>query len=99
MTLGTASAETLTVNNSTGMAADYISIQAAVNASTDGDTIIVYPGSYEENINADKANITIISQSGNPANTTVMAVDPDDYVFHVDADNVKHKRIQYHWRK
>lgn len=39
LTAATSSAATYTVNNSTGMEADFTSIQAAVNASSMGDII------------------------------------------------------------
>lgn len=35
------------------------SIQAAVNQAQDGDTILVYPGSYKESVYIDKDNITL----------------------------------------
>jgi parallel beta-helix repeat protein len=35
------------------------SIQAAVNKAKDGDTILVYPGSYKESVYIDKDNITL----------------------------------------
>jgi len=49
------------------------SIQAAVNsANTNGDTIIVYPGTYNENIEITKANnLVIMSASGNPDDTVI----------------------------
>jgi hypothetical protein len=37
---------------------DYTSIQAAVDAASDGDSIIVYPGTYQE-VNANTAAVTI----------------------------------------
>jgi hypothetical protein len=45
---------------------DYATIQAAVDAASDGDTIIVAPGTYEENINLAGKAITLRS------------VDPED---------------------
>ncbi|MDD5536057.1 MAG: hypothetical protein PHS36_02585, partial [Candidatus Cloacimonetes bacterium] len=39
----------------------YTSIQAAVNASGDGDTVLVYPGRYIENIVTIGNNIMIAS--------------------------------------
>ena len=51
-------------------AGQYTSIQTAVNASSPGDTVLVYPGSYLENISIiQKSNISVISleaTSGNP---------------------------------
>ncbi|MFY1112562.1 MAG: NosD domain-containing protein [Methanosarcinaceae archaeon] len=78
---------TITVNNSTGPAADFESIQDAVNAAYDGDTVLVYAGMYTENVDVDKANITIRSESGNPLDTVVQAVDSPQ-VFSVTSDRV-----------
>lgn len=51
-------------------AGQYTSIQAAINESAPGDTILVYPGRYLENISIiQKSNISVISleaTSGNP---------------------------------
>ena len=50
-------ATTLTVKqDSTG---DYTSIQAAVNASVDGDTVLVWPGTYDGNIKIYYKGITV----------------------------------------
>ncbi len=87
LSMGTASATDITVNNSTGSVADFTSIQAAVDAAKDGDTIIVYSGTYTENIDVNK-ELTIISQSGNPDDTIVQALDEEDYIFDVTANNV-----------
>jgi hypothetical protein len=40
---------------------EYQIIQEAINASADGDTVIVYPGRYYENINLNGHNITLAS--------------------------------------
>lgn len=40
---------------------DYTSIQAAINASSDGDIVLVQPGTYYENINYNGKNITVAS--------------------------------------
>jgi len=40
---------------------DYTIIQEAINASTDGDTIIIHPGTYFENINFSGKNICLAS--------------------------------------
>jgi parallel beta-helix repeat protein len=49
---GGAGAATLTVNASGG--ANYTRIQGAINASSAGDTILVYSGTYYENVNVYK---------------------------------------------
>jgi hypothetical protein len=46
------------------------SIQAAINASTNGDTVLVAPGTYIENINFSGKAITVISDQG-PALTVI----------------------------
>ncbi len=40
---------------------DFTIIQDAINASTDGDTILVYPGTYYENLNFNGKSITLAS--------------------------------------
>ena len=62
----TAAAETITVDNNIGSTADYTSIQAAVNGAHEGDTILVYPGTYVENVDVNVTNLSIRSFSGNP---------------------------------
>lgn len=50
-------ADTFTVKqDSTG---DYTIIQNAVDAATDGDTVLVWPGTYYENLHIDSKNLTI----------------------------------------
>lgn len=50
--------------------ADYTTIQAAVNASHDGDTLLVCDGTYRENLSVMNRNITIKSEHG-AAYTTI----------------------------
>ncbi len=40
---------------------DFTEIQEGINASIDGDTVLVYPGTYYENINFNGKNITVAS--------------------------------------
>ncbi|MEL4304260.1 NosD domain-containing protein, partial [Methanococcoides sp. LMO-2] len=62
------------------------SIQDAVDGATNGDTIVVYPGTYNENVNVYRqVNIT---SSGGAALTNVTAVSNSDHVFVVTADGV-----------
>jgi parallel beta-helix repeat protein len=66
---------------------DYPTIQGAVDAARAGNTIIVGDGIYTENVKVNKS-LTIKSTSGNPADTIVLAADPDADVFSVTADYV-----------
>jgi len=67
-------------------AADFTKIQEAVNAAATGDTIVVYPGTYSENVDVNKS-LTIKSENGTDV-TIVRAVDYDDHVFAVTTDYV-----------
>ncbi len=60
---GGAAAATLTVDASGG--ADYTRIQDAINASSAGDTILVYSGTYYENVNVNKQLILKGIDTGN----------------------------------
>jgi len=66
---------------------DYAKIQWAVDNASAGDTIIVRPGTYTENVDIDKS-VEIRSYSQNPADTIVKASNSNDHVFYVTADNV-----------
>lgn len=50
--------------------ADQPSIQAGINAATNGDTVLVSPGTYFENIDFLGKAITVVSQSG-PVSTII----------------------------
>jgi VCBS repeat-containing protein len=58
----------------------YSAIQTAIDGATDGDTVLVYSGTYVENINFNGKNIKVKSVSGanetiiNPSNSSVPAV-------------------------
>ncbi|ADI74089.1 periplasmic copper-binding protein [Methanohalobium evestigatum Z-7303] len=82
---GTALADTITVDDDPGM--NYQKIQNAINAASDSDTIIVYNGTYTENVDVNKS-VTILSESGNPDDTKVQAASTSDHVFNVTRDNV-----------
>lgn len=58
--VSTASAATLSV----GSKAKYHTIQSAVNAAKDGDTINVAAGTYKENVVVDNKHLKIIGQKG-----------------------------------
>ncbi len=61
-------------------------IQDAVNAANDHDTILVYPGTYAENINVDKP--LNISSIGGPLVTNITVFTSEDHVFDLSADNI-----------
>ena len=65
------------------------SIQNSINSATSGDTIIVKPGTYTENIKIVKDGLTIRSQSRNPDDTIIKAKSPGANVFLLQADKVK----------
>lgn len=70
---------------------NYTSIQEAVNNSQDGDTILVSPGAYRENVNVNK-ELAIISStdlSGDVMNRTyVIGAVPANDVFNITSSNV-----------
>jgi hypothetical protein len=51
--------------------ADFETIQAAIDFASDGDTVIVQPGQYDEDINFLGKNITVTSN--NPGNPSIVA--------------------------
>ncbi len=70
----------LTLSSSIGAAAEIhvnqTSIQAAVNSAKEGDTIIVHPGTYTENIALTRtSNLVITSASPNPDDTIIVSND------------------------
>jgi len=65
--------------------ADFTKIQEAVDNATAGDTIVVYPGTYIENVDVNKDHLTIRSESG-AESTIVQAANPNDDAFNVMAD-------------
>jgi beta propeller repeat protein/parallel beta-helix repeat protein len=75
-----ASAREVTVDDN-GSGADFKSIQEAVNNSSSGDLILVYPGFYNESVDIGIQNISVFSRSENPEDTTVRA-------FKLSANNV-----------
>lgn len=79
---------TITVSNDTGQAADFTSIQAAVDNAFPGDIILISPGIYKENIDVYVTNLTLVSESGNPVDTIVQAASSLDDIFYVIADGV-----------
>lgn len=84
-----AQAAVVTVNNSGD--GNFTSIQEAVNNTHDGDTVLVSPGVYRENIIVNR-ELTIISYpviSGSQTNPTyVIGAVSDNAVFSINSDNV-----------
>jgi parallel beta-helix repeat protein len=67
--------------------ADFTTIQAAIDAASAGDTIIVKDGTYTENVFVETEGLIIQSENG-AASTIVQAADPELDVLLVGADNV-----------
>jgi parallel beta-helix repeat protein len=65
----------------------YTTIQAAVDAAKEGDTIFVSQGTYNENLKINK-QVRIWSDSRNPDNTIVKAADPAESAVEITADRV-----------
>ncbi len=69
---------------------DFTTIQEALNsASPEDEEIVVKSGTYMENVDVNKDDITIRSESGNPFDTIVEADSSSDDVFDVTTDGVK----------
>ena len=66
---------------------DYSSIQDAIDHANPGDTIIVRDGTYVENINVSKDNLTIRSENGSES-VIIKAADPDEDVFKIVSNNI-----------
>jgi parallel beta-helix repeat protein len=79
--VSTVSASTLYVPD------DYTTIQAAVDAAGPEDVIIVRDGTYKENVDVNKAHLTIKSENG-ADKTTVEAAHSNDPIFEVTEDYV-----------
>jgi parallel beta-helix repeat protein len=60
-------------------------LQEGINDAKEDDTVLVYDGTYEENVKVNK-RLTIRSKSG--ADTTIVQAKIDDTAFEVTADNV-----------
>lgn len=54
--------------------ADFETIQTAINAATNGDTIVVAPGTYAENLSFQGQDITLTSQDPNDPNTVAATI-------------------------
>lgn len=66
---------------------NYTTIQDAVNNSMSGNTIIVYPGTYNESVDITVENLSILSHSGNPEDTIVRHMGSGHNLY-INANNV-----------
>ena len=83
MGAGVGAAAVITVDDSGG--ADFTSIQAAVDAASEGDTIEVASGTYVENVDINK-RLTLVGAGQNLVK--VEADNSNDHVFYVTTDGV-----------
>ncbi|CAD6491419.1 MAG: Cell surface glycoprotein [Candidatus Argoarchaeum ethanivorans] len=82
ISIGCASADTIYVPEGGNQ-----TIQQAVNNASEGDTIIVRDGTYNENVDVGKSYLTIRSENGS-ANCIVNASNSNDHVFDVQQNYV-----------
>jgi nitrous oxidase accessory protein NosD len=80
---GSAMCETHTVCAS---GCDYTTIQAAINAASKDDTIIVDDGTYNENVVVNQT--VIIGSENGSASTTIVAIDPKFHAVTITANDV-----------
>ncbi len=83
----------LTLSSGIGAAAEIpvspgSSIQAAVNSANPGDTVIVHPGIYNENIVITRPGFVLMSASGNPDDTIIASNDATKDVISVTSRNI-----------
>ena len=67
---------------------DFPSISDAINSSRPGDSILVYPGTYRENVNVPWA-LNISSASGKPEDTVLETENSAKPAFHVTANSAR----------
>ncbi len=82
---------TITVNSSGN--ADFTTIRDALTAASEGDSIIVEPGTYYEQLRIAKDNITLRSSTKNPADVRIISsnsnyTEKENYAVYLMADNV-----------
>ncbi len=83
-----ASADPSTFTVKTDGSGDFSSISDAINSSRPGDTILVYPGTYGENVDV-SWTLNIISASGKPEDTVLETKNSGEPVIHVTANAAK----------
>ncbi|MDK2825296.1 MAG: hypothetical protein PWQ44_472 [Methanolobus sp.] len=76
------------VVNSSG-SADFTTISDAINAASDGDTIVVESGTYNENLYFKNDNISLVSSTGNPEDVRIVSSSSSNVAISVKADNIK----------
>ncbi len=67
---------TVTQTRALHVPGDYPTIQLAIDAAFEGDTVLVAPGTYYENLEVADKTLFVLSQSG-AGNTTITASNPD----------------------
>ena len=82
---GTAAGATWVVDDGGGAGVDYMTIQAAVDAASAGDTVEVRSGMYVENVDVGK-RLTLVGDGVGVV--TVQAASSNDHIFDVTADRV-----------
>ncbi len=73
--------------NSSGTA-DFMTIKDALSAASDGDTILVEPGVYNESLQVKNDNISLVSSTGNPADVSIISLESYNAAITIMADNI-----------
>lgn len=88
--IGDVSGSTLYVNK-TGFGGAYTSIQAAINAATEGDTVFVYAGTYNEHLVVNKC----INLTGEERNSTIIKGGVTGVILSVQSDWTNVSRLTF----
>ncbi len=67
--------------------ADFTSIQDAINAASTGEVVLVYPGTYNEQVTVNKSNISLVGQDR--MNCIIQKEQSPNGVLHITANNVE----------